>query len=1014
MPYQPAISKFFKSNSNKSNSNKVESFGAESAKSGPEERVNESPKGVQPQYRPDPTQSVSSTTPVLQEFNFSKSNGHETPSTRLSSNDSLLFSSKVSEALRKRASGTIDRDADRENSIEVEEELPAAKRQKAGKLTPLDQQVKELKLLHMDKILAVRVGYKYKFFAMDAVTVSKILQIMLIKGKISLDDSSPEDKSHRQLAYCSIPENRLQVHLQRLLHHNLKVGVVEQVETQAIKKVTGTSSGVFRRQVDKVFTKATFDINETFNGTDIDHREKPNSIWALKVEESGRFCNYWILSVQLTSGEIIYDSFSDRVKSKTEIDKRISYLNPIEVVLANDVPSFVVNFLKLQLPEINFQMDDTLIPEDADDDAFKGLDLDPCIHELRSKLRRYLESYNTEKVLDMPHNYKPFSTMASMLLSPNTLESLEIFENQTDHTRKGSLLWLLDHTRTSYGYRLLREWISKPLIDIAAINDRLDGIECLKQEITNIFMEGLSNSIKDTPDLLRNLNRLSYGQTSRKEVYYFLKHLDIVAKHFTNHHYYFQDNVVNPNGRVHKSSTLLTSVLLQLDDALREVDIAKLLSMINTAAVVEKDKEKKCVEFFNLTNYDQSDEITSKMKDIENVREQLKEELDAIRRLLKRPRFCFRDEVDYLIEVRNSQLAGLPKEWVKVSSTKVLSRFRTPETTKLVEQVEYHKSLLMVICEEHFRAFLGRISKHHLLLKQVIENLAKFDCLLSLAASSLHRNYVRPKFNDDMSHVKVRNGRNPIIESLDVNYVANDIYMKRDQNKVMIITGPNMGGKSSFIRQVALISILAQIGSFVPADTAELPIFESIFTRIGAHDNLVKGDSTFKVEMLEMLDIIKNSGERSLLLLDEVGRGTGTTDGISISYSIINYFLDLKRMCPFILFITHYPILGSIQSPLLQNYHMAYMEEKRSGEKWPTVVFLYRLKQGPAHNSYGLNVARLARVPTDIINKAYELSERSKAEMESEKNLHFISLLKTILSSKESSHQQKVSRLLEM
>ncbi|CEP61081.1 mismatch repair protein MSH3 LALA0_S02e06304g [Lachancea lanzarotensis] len=1021
MPYQPAISRFFKSNS-KSTSSSNGSKGAQDAEiSNDKHKIDESKQSdidptTPPAYRPEVSINLMASRSALGEFSFlRRKNSNDTSQNGpLQARDSDAFSQKVSNALLKRSVGAIELPGESESADGGSHTPPPDKKLKSGKLTPLDQQVKDLKLQHMDKILAVRVGYKYKFFAMDAVVVSKILQIMLIKGKLTLDDSQSQDCHYKQLAYCSIPDNRLQIHLQRLLHHNLKVGVVEQVETQAIKKVTGSSSGVFKRQVDRVFTKATFAINETFSRTEIDHKEDHNTIWTLRIDEDNRYSHFWLLSVQLTSGEVIFDSFSDMRNSTIELDKRVSYLKPVEIISSKKLPESTTRFLKSRQPEVQIFDNDSLIPEDQDAEDMSKFELAPGILELRSLMRRYLETYNTEKIVDLPHNYKPFTSKIHMVLSPNTLESLEIFENQTDQTRRGSLLWLLDHTRTPYGYRLMRDWISKPLIDRSSINRRLDAIECVKEEITNIFMEGLGNVLKDTPDLLRNLNRISYGQTSRKELYFFLKHLDIVAKHFQSHHFYFQEQVIAPSGRVHEKSELLAALLTQLNDALQTLDVTNLLTMINVGAVLDKDKEKQCVEFFNLSKYDRPEPIVAKLNDIENVKQALKNELDNIRRLLKRPRFFFKDEIEYLIEVRNTQLAGLPKDWIKANSTKTLSRFRTPETSKLVEQLEYHKNVLTIICEEHFKEFGRRISLEYHLLRKLIGNLAIFDCLLSLAATSFNRNYVRPKLLDDRRHIKIRNGRNPIIESLDVNYVANDVYMKEDENKLMIITGPNMGGKSSYIRQVALISILAQIGSFVPADSAELPLFESIFTRIGAHDNLIKGDSTFKVEMLEMLDIIKNSGENSLLLLDEVGRGTGTTDGISISFSIIKHFLGLVDKCPFILFITHYPVLGSIHSPLLDNYHMAYIEEKRQGENWPTVVFLYKLKKGLASDSYGLNVARLSRIPTDVINKAYAVSQRLKAEMESEESLHFTSVLKCVLTAKTLSHQQKLSRLLDM
>ncbi|KAM3165594.1 DNA mismatch repair protein MSH3 [Lachancea thermotolerans] len=1033
MSYQPAISKFFKSNSKNSAKRSASGngnigspspqpvTGSRSQSSGFwKDAARKSGDGTAEKHEAnaaDPARAVSKVAKAaLSEYSFTRAKSIEDAPSRRGIQESDDFSEKVQSALRKRASGTLDREADQDSSTDAAAIEPASKKsRKSDKLTPLDQQVKDLKLQHMDKILAVRVGYKYKFFAMDAVIVSKILQIMLISGKLTLDDSHPGDRSYKQLAYCSIPDNRLQVHLQRLLRHNLKVGVVEQAETQAIKRAHGTSSGVFRRKVDKVFTKATFSINETFNCAEANSTGELSTIWALKVAEDEHFFHFWLLSVQLSSGEVIHDKFSDRKKmSAIELDKRISYLSPIEVVSRGPLPEVIVSFIKKRQSEVQFYDLSTSEPEAPQGSHLGGIKLPEELLELRATLRHYLENYDTHKILDILHNYKPFDTKTNMILSPNTLESLEIFENQTDLTTRGSLMWILDHTRTPYGYRLLREWISRPLTDKNEINKRLDAIECARKEITSIFMEALSNMLKDTPDFLKNLNRISYGQTSRQEVYVFLKHLDKIAKHFISHHYYLQEQVFDTGGRVHQRSTLLTSVLQQLDDALRKINVTHLLNMINVEGALDKNKEKSCNEFFDLNNYENAEVIISKLRDIDSVKEELQRELERIRRVLRRPRFFFKDEIEYLIEVRNTQLNGLPTDWVKVASTKTLSRFRTPETTKLVNQLEYHKNLLTYVCDEEFKKFLVRISADYAQLRDIINKLATFDCILSISAASFNRNYVRPKFSENSRQINIKNGRNPIIESLDVNYVANDVHMKEDANKLMIITGPNMGGKSSFIRQVALIGILAQIGSFVPADSAEIPIFNNVFTRIGAHDNLIKGDSTFKVEMLEMLDILKNCNENSLLLLDEVGRGTGTTDGVSISYAIIKHFTSMETKCPFILFITHYPILGSITSPLLDNYHMSFIEERRPGERWPTAVFLYKLTRGLASDSYGLNVARLANIPTDIINKAFEISEQAKFEMEGDKHLRFISAVKAALLDKGSSYKEKLLRLLEI
>ncbi|SCW00277.1 LAFE_0C00606g1_1 [Lachancea fermentati] len=925
---------------------------------------------------------------------------------------SQTFANKLQSILQKRDYGKMT--PNKEFTQDDTSNEPASKKSKSSsKLTPLDQQVKDLKLANMDKILAIRVGYKYKFFAMDAVVVSKILQIMLIKGKLTLDDSNPDDHLYRQLAYCSIPDNRLEVHLQRLLHHNLKVGVVEQNETQAIKKSSGNTSGVFQRSVSKVFTRATYDVNETFQSGSETSSTGRSTIWALKCHQTRDEYHYWLLSVQLNTGEIIYDSFSEEKGLMIEFEKRVSYLNPIEIVTETPLPEKVLKLLSKYNHGINVNIREASLEDESVQVSPDALNFSFDLERVASVLRSYLKSYDTEQVMDLATNYHPFEEKSHMILSPNTLESLEIFENKTDKSERGSLFWLLDHTRTPFGSEKLKNWLSRPLVNEDYINERLDAVECIRKEIRKVFMEGLSTMLRETPDFLRILNRIYYGQTSRREVFFFLRHLDKIAKHFLAHRNYVEDEILSTQGGIFKSSKLLASIFCSLDNRLRNFDIPKLLNMINVVAVLDKDKEKQCIEFFNLNNYDNSEVIIKKLRDIQDIKDDLQKELERIRKTLNRPKFTFRDENEYLIEVRNSQISHLPKEWVKVNCTKALSRFRTPETTKLVEQLELQRNLLVIVTEDEYRKFLGRIKTDYENLRQIIDDLASFDCILSLAATSMNKNYTRPIFKKGKRFIKVKNGRNPIIECLDVNYVPNDVEMFEDNNKVMVITGPNMGGKSSYIRQVALTVILAQIGSFVPAERADLSVFDSVFTRIGAHDNILRGESTFMVEMLEMLEIVNKSKPNSLLLLDEVGRGTGTTDGVSISYAILKYFLDLESECPFILFITHYPILGEITSKLLENYHMSYIEERKPGENWPSVILLYELRRGPTHSSYGLNVARLANISTEIINRAYCISENFKNQMECGRGLHFVQEFKRIMLANQR-NEEKVFKLLKL
>ncbi|CAH1828517.1 AKH_1a_G0006270.mRNA.1.CDS.1 [Saccharomyces cerevisiae] len=970
----------------------------------------------------DNLSSVASTTVTNDSFPLKDSvssknskNSEKTSGTSTTFND-IDFAKKLDRIMKRRSDENVEAEDDEE---EGEEDFVKKKARKSptAKLTPLDKQVKDLKMHHRDKVLVIRVGYKYKCFAEDAVMVSRILHIKLVPGKLTIDESNPQDCNHRQFAYCSFPDVRLNVHLERLVHHNLKVAVVEQAETSAIKKHDpgASKSSVFERKISNVFTKATFGVNSTFVLRGKRILGDTNSIWALSRDvHQGKVAKYSLISVNLNNGEVVYDEFEEPNLADEKLQIRIKYLQPIEVLVnTDDLPLHVAKFFKdISCPLIHKQEYDL---EDHVVQAIKVMNekiqLSPSLIRLVSKLYSHMVEYNNEQVMLIPSIYSPFASKIHMLLDPNSLQSLDIF---THDGGKGSLFWLLDHTRTSFGFRMLREWILKPLVDVHQIEERLDAIECITSEINNsIFFESLNQMLNHTPDLLRTLNRIMYGTTSRKEVYFYLKQITSFVDHFKMHQSYLSEHFKSSDGRIGKQSLLLFKLFSELNELLSTTQLPHFLTMINVSAVMEKNSDKQVMDFFNLNNYDCSEGIIKIQRESESVRSQLKEELAEIRKYLKRPYLNFRDEVDYLIEVKNSQIKDLPDDWIKVNNTKMVSRFTTPRTQKLTQKLEYYKDLLIRESELQYKEFLNKITAEYTELRKITLNLAQYDCILSLAATSCNVNYVRPTFVNGQQAIIAKNARNPIIESLDVHYVPNDIMMSPENGKINIITGPNMGGKSSYIRQVALLTIMAQVGSFVPAEEIRLSIFENVLTRIGAHDDIINGDSTFKVEMLDILHILKNCNKRSLLLLDEVGRGTGTHDGIAISYALIKYFSELSD-CPLILFTTHFPMLGEIKSPLIRNYHMDYVEEQKTGEDWMSVIFLYKLKKGLTYNSYGMNVAKLARLDKDIINRAFSISEELRKESINEDALKLFSSLKRILKSDNITATDKLAKLLSL
>ena len=908
------------------------------------------------------------------------------------------------------------------------EKIESVKRSKSSasslssKLTPLDEQVCQLKLNNMDKILVIRVGYKYKCFAQDAIIVANILQIKLVEGKLTFDDSNPQDKNHKQYAYCSFPDVRLDVHLERLIHHNLKVGVVEQAETSAIKKQSNNKNNVFERKVSTVFSKATYGVNisksSKFKETNLLGDTK--SIWALKLipNMERNEMSYTLLSVNLNSGEIIFDEFSDLMTSTDKLLTRAKYLEPIEALIINEQDDDYMLILNKFLKDNDCQKQDLTVIQDVEcqnlDEITKLENIPKGIDSLIKQMYSYLQQYNTENVLTIASNYKPFISKMYMLLDGNAIDALDIF---TNNGKNGSLLWVLDHTRTPFGYRTLRDWVKRPLLNCKEIENRLDAIECVSEIVGDIFFESLNQMLKAMPDLLHILNRITYGRSSRKEVYYFLKQINSLSKHFKLHRKYIDQYVQPPQGKIYRKSKLLYELFNDIDKYFQQNKPDIFFSMMNVSAVLDKDTEKQVIGFFNLNNYDRSENLINIQRDIDGVKEELSNELKNIKHILKRPHLTFKNEVEYLVEVRNTQLKGIPSDWVKVNCTKMVSRFLTPECGVLVDKLQYHKELLMNEAESEYQHFLSLIKTEYGPLRKIIQSLSEYDCILSLAATSCNNNYVRPTFDETKGQfIDIKNGRNAVIESLDIDYVPNDIQMENKKGRINIITGPNMGGKSSYIRQVALLIIMAQIGSFVPADSMSSSLFDNILTRIGAYDDLIRGQSTFKVEMSEILHIISNSTSRSLLLLDEVGRGTGTIDGKAISYSILKYFIELET-CPLILFTTHFTMLGeqlkSENNGVLQNHYMDYIELQNEGEDWQSVIFLYKLKPGSSKDSFGLNVAKLASIDKDIINHAHKISSKVKEEEEFF-NTSILFRIKSILNQNNTSSQEKLKNLIEL
>ncbi|KAI5960265.1 MSH3 [Candida margitis] len=876
------------------------------------------------------------------------------------------------------------------------------KKARTTKLTPLENQIIELTESHPDKMLLIQVGYKYKVFGENAKHVSKCLNIMYVPA------------SDRRFAYCSFPDTRLHINLQRILNSGVKVGIVKQMESAIVKEIdkVGKSGDLMKREVTGVYTKGTY-MSDEFVGSNLipnSVEEEHNNYIVCINEVSER--EFAVVAVQPLTGEIIYDVFSDDV-SREEMETRLLYLRPSEVVVINKEseisPStmkclrLVNHELKIELKEVNGIRFSDYLNQDMIDYYTQSFPL--SIQECFSELVMYLAEFKLSNVFTIVQNISTFKDARKyMILPANTLTALEIFTNATDpKSPRGTLAWLLNHTRTRFGRRLLHKWISRPLIDREKIEERHNAVEDLGSEFDHVVdslmkhLEKIGKSL-DMEELLIKIHYSATTQSTRinrKQIFLLLQSFNELLK------------LVKSFGNTIQSSSLnLTSPLIvgMLQDLLESANfgiVDNFISMINPSYLFNEPKDPfdQKASFFNL-NYGY-DDINHEFAEIKNVEQLLEEELVRVRQLLQRPQLNYvtSNREPYLIEVRNGKsVDSLPSSFIKINGTTTVSRFRNKEIARLYKLKQYHEEVLVQRCDEAFVAFLQDLDSQYGFFQKIVKHLSTLDCLLSLTAASVLNNQVRPMLTDDLI-IDVKQARHPIIEQLRDGYVANDINIQYDTNRALIITGPNMGGKSSYVKMVALFTIMAQVGCYLPCTSATMGIFDSVFIRMGASDNILKGNSTFMTEMLECSNIIQRLTTRSLVILDEIGRGTGTADGIALAYSILKYFIESESK-PLLLFITHYPSIHVLEHEYpgeVVNYHMGFEEINQGEGKFPEVIFLYDLCRGVVNNSYGLNVAKLAGIPDHVIANAYKVSEDLKLQIEIEDDIEMLKLVNTVI-----------------
>ncbi|XP_078718377.1 DNA mismatch repair protein Msh3 [Lampetra fluviatilis] len=884
--------------------------------------------------------------------------------------------------------------------------------------TPLEQQYLDIKEQHGGALLLVECGYKHRFFGEDAEIAAKELNITC-------------HQDHNFMT-ASIPTHRLFIHVRRLVAKGYKVGVVKQTETTALKAAGENKSALFSRKLTALYTKSTL-IGEDVDPLDRlgeepeedeDQTASPSSYLLCLSEvpsnssprQGGQNVTFGLVAVQPSTGELLFDCFEDG-KSRLELESRVLSLQPVELLIPAALSDETERSL-CSLTANSSQGDDRVRVERVDVDLFEHsrafqavsrffgaeslqsncnhdeqklshvLAMEKPIIACLAVLIHYLTEFGLQRVLYLSSNFQKFSMESECLhINGITQKNMELFQNQTNGKVKGSLLWAMDHTCTPFGRRMFRSWLGRPLISVSDINARLDCVsEILASE--HMVLSRAKELLWKLPDLERGLTSIYHRKCSTKEFSLIASSLERLCT---------ETHALAASAQDQLSSPLLLSILLDVPRRLQHIQ--HYTRVLDKQAAKEGDKTRL---FTDLTGFPR---MRRRSEEIRAVLEELREHRTEVRRTLRSPAadYATVSGQEFLIEVRNSMLHTVPSNWVKIGSTKAVTRFHTPFVVQKFKQLCQLREKLRIDSNAEWLGFLTQFGEHYHNFRAAVAQLATLDCLFSLATIASRDGYCRPEFVVEKSLIVIEDGRHPVVELLlgDQNqYVPNSTHLDADGKRAMIITGPNMGGKSSYIRQVALIAVMAQMGSFVPASHAKLSSLHAIHTRMGASDNIYKGRSTFMEELSEASEIIRKATRHSLVILDELGRGTSTHDGIAIAYATLEYFV--KEVQCLTLFVTHYPPVCEMERlnpDIVSNYHMSFLlsepEETvqgEDGERLESVTFLYQLTEGPAARSYGLNVARLAAIPEQVLHTAAHKSRELEAHINMKrKNIsHFL------------------------
>ena len=800
--------------------------------------------------------------------------------------------------------------------------------QDRSKLSPMMQQYLSMKDEHRDQILMFRLGDFYEMFFDDAVTASRELELTLTGRDCGLPDRAP---------MCGVPYHSVENYIARLVKKGYKVAICEQMENPALAK------GMVKRDIVRVVTPGTL--------MEANMLEEGSNNYICSLCPAGERCG--LAFADISTGSVLVTEVSGEMAAINELGKYA----PHEVIYAEELPQLrsVVGFLKdrlccaAQAGDRDAYTEETakkLVTEQFGADTVTRLAGTPLAVRALGGLMAYLrvtQFTGLERLLEA----KSYLPQEYMRLDVAARRNLELTETMRSREKRGTLFWVLDKTKTSMGRRLLRSSIEQPLLSVNAINRRLNAVTELTRN--SILISELAAALDGVYDLERLMTRVVYGNPPVK---------DMIALGATT-------------ARLPAIKELLGEVQCAL---LREIeqnidpleDVARLIG-----SAIDPDSDIPLKEGGVIREgYDkQLDEARHLSKDIRGILAEIEErEKDAtgIRTL----RIGYNRVFGYYIEVSNSFKDQVPAHYIRKQTLTNAERYITEEIKELEERVLHAQQEAIDRAAELYEQVRATVAAELPRIQQTAAAVAGLDMLCGLATVALNNNYCCPTV-DLSDEIEINEGRHPVVEQLldGAPFVPNDTKLNNRENQIAVLTGPNMAGKSTYMRQVALIVLMAQVGSFVPAASARIGIVDGIYTRVGASDDLTTGQSTFMVEMSEVANILKEATEKSLLILDEIGRGTSTYDGMSIARAVIEYIADRKKLGAKTLFATHYHELTELEEliPCVKNYNVAV---KKRGED---IVFLRRIIPGGVDESYGIEVSKLAGIPRWVIDRAYEV-----------------------------------------